>query len=84
MLTLLEVQELELVRLRATFSPSAQWWLKEEQEKGRVRANAHFPTYPPNEISTNREEILKLSERVELLRKHCSDTVTQVSSMSCD
>ena len=73
---------MELVRLRATFSPSAQWQLKEEQGRGKVRANSYYPTYPANEISTNREEILKLTERVELLRKHCSDTVTQVRS--CD
>ena len=78
MLTLLEVQELELVRLRATFSPSAQWRLEDEQGRGCVRANAYLPTYPPNEITKNREEVLKLSERVELLRKHCSETVTQV------
>jgi len=82
MLALLEVQELELDCLRASFSPSAQRKLAEEKEKRKgVPVQRRFPVYPNHEISANRDEILKLSERVELLHKHCFETVTQTEEV---
>lgn len=85
MLSLLEVEELELLGIRATFSPSAQRRLAEEQDKhntrGTWKGGGHrLPAndYPAHDISANRDEILKLSERVELLCQHCKKTTAQV------
>ncbi len=82
---MLELEELELVRLRSTFSPSAQRRLAEEQAKRQTQGSwkgspirQPRSDYPAHEISTNRDEILKLSERVELLSQHCKKTASQV------
>ena len=63
-------------------------WLKrgtqtrnQEAERAKHKGKSveqQFPMYPSHEISSNRDEILKLTERVELLHQHCSDTVSQV------
>ena len=75
MLTLLEVQDFELANLRATLSPTSK-------RKLALLANPPAPRWPkfsPEEIRKNREEIMKLSDRIALLEKHCEDSITQVS-----
>ena len=67
MLALLEVQDFELVRFRAQFSPSSM------QKFGSLME------FPPEEVKKNRDEIVKLSERIQLLEKHCRDSITQVT-----
>ena len=77
MLTLLEVQDFELVRLRAQFSPSCK------QKFGSLvnPPAAQWPEFPPEEVKKNRDEIVKLSERIQLLEKHCRDSIAQVTSL---
>ena len=75
MLALLEVQDFELVRLRAQFSPSS---------KHKFGSLANLPAsrwqeFPPEEVKSNHDEIVKLSERIQLLEKHCRDGITQVT-----
>ena len=76
MLTLLEVQGLELVRLRANFSPTSKKNLSSFVSTSALR----WPNFPPEEIQKNKEEIVKLSERLKLLEKHCIDSISQVYS----
>ena len=77
-MVLLELHEFDLVQMRAIFSPSAQKLLLEEKERRKNFTGNNFVSYPSHEVTANRDEILKLTERVEFLHKHCIDTIQQV------
>ena len=74
MLTLLEVRDFELAQLRANFSPTAK-----QKLASLSNPPAHqWPKFSPEDIQKNREEIVKLSERIALLEQHCRDSINQV------
>ena len=82
MLTILEVQDLELLRLRALYSPDDQHRLeaRERERKGRQSPTwkDHTVSYPVGEVKAKKEEIDKLTQRIGLLRNHCEESIQQV------
>ena len=74
MLALLEVRGCELAQLRTTLSPSS----KRKFAPTKNSLAPWGPNFPPEEVKGNRQEIVKLSERIELLEKHCRDSIAQV------
>ena len=80
MLTILEVHDEELTRLRATFSPLAKRKLENTQT---LKSLSYSMTYSEQEIVGRREDIIKLSERVGLLKLHCGEAVEQVCEGVC-
>ena len=83
MLTILEVQDLELLRLRALYSPDDQHRLeaRERERKGRQSPSwkDHASvSYSVGEVKGKKEEIDKLTQRIGLLRNHCEESIQQV------
>ena len=85
MLTILEVQDLELLRLRALYSPDDQQRLeaRERERKGRLsptwKDHHTADSYSVSEVKGKKEEIDKLTQRIGLLRNHCEESIQQVN-----
>ena len=85
MLTILEVQDLELLRLRALYSPDDQQRLeaRERERKGRLsptwKDHHAAVSYSVGEVKGKKEEIDKLTQRIGLLRNHCEESIQQVN-----
>ena len=82
MLTILEVKDLELLRLRALYSSDGLRLLEmhERERKGRQSPTwrEHPVCYPVGEVKGKKEEIEKLTQRIALLRNHCEESIQQV------
>ena len=84
MLSILEVQDLELLRLRALYSSDDLRRLelreKERKEKLSPSWKDHSGNYPVEEVKKKKEEIEKLTQRIALLKNHCEESIQQVIS----
>lgn len=82
MLTILEVQDVELLRLRALYSSDDLRRLEvhEKERKGRQSPTwkDHSASYPVKEVKEKKEEIEKLTQRIALLKNHCEESIEQV------
>ena len=82
MLTILEVQDVELLRLRALYSSDdlRRLEVREKERKGRQSPTwkDHSASYPVKEVKEKKEEIEKLTQRIALLKNHCEESIEQV------
>ena len=82
MLTILEVQDLELLRLRALYCSDdlRRLEIREKERKGRQSPawRDHPVSYTLAEVKGKKEEIEKLTQRIALLRNHCEESIQQV------
>ena len=85
MLTILEVQGLELLRLRALYCSDdlRRLELREKDRKERLSPTwkERPVSYSVKEVKEKKEEIEKLTERIALLKKHCEESIEQVCDM---
>ncbi len=84
MSSLLEFHDFELTRYYAIVSPTAREKFNSELKSRRfsMSKKSQLKVYSEEDIVNSREEILKLSERVCLLRTHCEESIEQVI-MTC-
>ena len=79
MSSLLEFQDFELTQYCASFSPMARDKLEAKKKSKRFSITS-VHSYPETETKKSRDEILKLIDRVGLLKNHCDDAIIQVST----
>ena len=78
MLSALEDQESVLFQLLATFSPSVRRKLSVDPTKA---ASSPALGYPPANVVARKDEIVKLSDRVDLLSRHCKQVLVQAEGV---
>ena len=76
----MEFQDLELTRYSAIYSAASRDKLKGKEKTKRLSMTEQdsILAFSDSEISSCREDIDKLTDRVDILRKHCEDAIQQV------